>query len=130
MAKASGPETVDDLLREARSHLTRLSPQAAAAAAEDGRVLLIDIRGDHQRDRDGRIPGAHVVARNVLEWRLDPACPHRAEELTREGLPVVLICNQGYQSSLAAAELQRFGVDATDVVGGLEAWRRAGLPLL
>ena len=129
MATVKGLVTVDDLLREARSQLTRLSPRAAAAAAKEGRVHLVDIRGDHQRDRDGLIPRARVVARNVLEWRLDPASPHRIEDLTHTSLPVVLICNEGYQSSLAAAELRRFGVDATDVKGGFQAWRRAGLPL-
>ena len=93
-------------------------------------ALLIDIRGSEQIERDGLIPGAHVIARNVLEWRLDPSCAHRDEQLTSLGLPVILICNEGYQSSLAAAVLLSLGVDATDVAGGFQAWRSAGLPVV
>src|SRR5687768_14556840 len=103
MSEATPPRTVDDLLAEARAQLARVSPRAAVAAALEGTAVLVDIRGDHQRDRDGLIPGAHVVARNVLEWRLDPACANRDERFTSTGLPVILICNEGYQSSLAAA---------------------------
>lgn len=126
---ASGDwRTVDDLLEEARGRLIRLSPAAAAAAVQGG-ALLVDIRADHQRERDGLIAAASVVARNVLEWRLDPASPYRDPDLARRDLPVVLICDEGYQSSLAAATLRRFGVNATDVEGGFQAWRAAGLPV-
>ena len=120
--------TVEALLAGARDQLDRLSPESALSAACDG-ALLIDIRSDAQLQRDGLIPGAKVIPRNVLEWRLDPACPDREPELARRGRRVILICNEGYQSSLAAATLQRFGLDATDVIGGAQAWRAAGLPL-
>jgi rhodanese-related sulfurtransferase len=106
-----------------------VSPTAAAKAAREGDAILVDIRGDHQRDRDGLIPGAHVVARNVLEWRLDPACPARDERLTLPGVQVILVCDEGYQSSLAAAVLRSLEVDATDLEGGFQAWRDAELPV-
>lgn len=129
VTSASGDwRTVDDLLAEARRELTRLTPAEAAAAAERG-ARLIDIRSDRQRERDGVVPGAHVIARNVLEWRLDPASPHRDPSVASRDRPVVLICDEGYQSSLAAATLRRFGLDATDVEGGFQAWRRAGLSI-
>jgi len=124
------PTTVEQLLAAARSKLQRLSPEAAHAAVHDG-AQLVDIRSDSQRLADGLIPGAHVVARNVLEWRLDPACPHRDVELTRDHGLLVLICDEGFQSSLAAATVQRFGSrEVTDVIGGFRAWRAAGLPVL
>ena len=122
--------TVDDLLAEARSQFVRVSPRQAAAAQAAARAILVDIRGDHQREREGLIPGAERVARNVLEWRLDPACAHRDQRLTRLRCQVILICDEGYQSSLAAANLRRLGVDATDVEGGFQAWRETGLPVI
>jgi rhodanese-related sulfurtransferase len=79
--------------------------------------------------RDGLIPGARFVPRNVLEWRLDPACPHHDYELGRREARIVLLCDEGYQSSLAAATVRSFGVSATDVIGGFRAWRAAGLPV-
>jgi len=91
--------------------------------------LTARIRSEQQRNRDGVIPDAVVIQRNVLEWRLDPACPDRNPELAQRGRRLILICNEGYQSSLAAATLKRFGLDATDVIGGAQAWRGAGLPL-
>jgi rhodanese-related sulfurtransferase len=91
---------------------------------------LIDIRSDSQRASDGVIPGARFVSRNVLEWRLDPGCPHCDPSLAHAVNPPVLICDEGYQSSLAAATVHRFGPRAvTDVVGGFQAWRAAGLPV-
>ena len=124
------PTTVEQLLAAARSRLQRLSPEDAHAAVRDG-AQLVDIRSDTQRLADGLIPGAHVVARNVLEWRLDPACPHRNVELTRDHGLLVLICDEGFQSSLAAATVQRFGArEVTDVIGGFRAWQAAGLPVL
>jgi rhodanese-related sulfurtransferase len=89
----------------------------------------VDIRSDSQRARDGEVPGAAFVPRNVLEWRCDPASPHRDPDLARRDRTVIVICDEGYQSSLAAANLRRFGLDATDVVGGFQAWRAAGLPV-
>jgi rhodanese-related sulfurtransferase len=88
---------------------------------------LVDIRSDSQRARDGVVPGSRFVRRNVLEWRLDPACPQRDPELTGSGAQIVLMCDEGHQSSLAAATLQRLGhSDATDVAGGFQAWRAEG----
>ena len=113
------PANADELLRAARSGLERLTPQEAARAAAEG-ALVIDIRPADQRRRDGEIAGATVVARNVLEWRLDPACPHRQPELARTDCQVILVCDEGYQSSLAAATLRTFGLDATDVIGGVQ----------
>ena len=120
--------TVEALLTRARDQLDRLSPASALSAARGGDVL-IDIRSEAQLHRDGLIPGATVIPRNVLEWRLDPECPDRDPELAQRGRRVILICNEGYQSTLAAATLQRFGLNATDVIGGAQAWRAAGLPL-
>lgn len=87
--------------------------------------LVIDIRPLHQRERDGLLPGALVIDRNVLEWRLDPEGAHRVTELTGRSQPVVVVCDEGYASSLAAASLQRLGLwRATDLAGGFQAWRR------
>lgn len=127
-AQADRACTVAQLLAEARSRLTRLGPADAQAAVADG-ALLIDIRSDLQRSADGEPPGAHRVPRNVLEWRLDPDSPHRDPLLARCDRKIILICDEGYQSSLAAATLLRFGLDATDVVGGFQAWRALRLPV-
>jgi rhodanese-related sulfurtransferase len=125
----SGRKTVDRLLAEARAGLRRLSPSEAQAAMRDG-AHLVDIRPDAQRTADGLVPGGRSIPRNVLEWRLDPASPHRDPELARPDARIVLMCDEGYQSSLAAATLQQFGLaEATDVVGGFQAWRAAGLPV-
>jgi rhodanese-related sulfurtransferase len=123
------PTTVDELLATARSGLHRLTPREAHAQMTRG-LRLVDIRSDAQRDADGVIPGAVHVPRNVLEWRLDPASPHRNPDLGRRDVRVALICHEGYQSSLAAATIARFGLaEATDVIGGFRAWRSAGLPV-
>ena len=123
------PTTVEQLLDAARGQLTRLSPPEADAAMRTG-AKLIDIRSDRQRAADGTIPGAYHVPRNVLEWRLDPACDHRDAELAEGEAALILICDEGYQSSLAAATVQRFGErPVTDVVGGFRAWRAGGLPV-
>jgi rhodanese-related sulfurtransferase len=125
---ADQAKSVEELLSEARRRLARLSPREALAATRQGGVL-VDIRSHTQRAADGLIPMAVLVSRNVLEWRLDPGSDHRDPELARRDRPVVLICDEGYQSSLAAATVRQFGVDATDVVGGFQAWREAGLPV-
>jgi rhodanese-related sulfurtransferase len=123
------PTTVEQLLAAARATLLRLAPVDVHAAMRDG-AMLIDIRADAQRASDGTIPGAAFVSRNVLEWRLDPACPHCDERLAASDRLLVLICNEGYQSSLAAATVQRFGPrPVADVIGGFQAWRAAGLPV-
>jgi rhodanese-related sulfurtransferase len=118
--------TAEQLLAEARNGLRRLSP---SEAHDQAGILLIDIRSDTQRARDGVIPEAKFIQRNVLEWRLDPSSPHRDPELARRDVTIALICNEGYQSSLAAATLCRLGLNATDVVGGFQAWRAGELPV-
>jgi rhodanese-related sulfurtransferase len=123
------PKTVDDLLAEARARLERLDPRAASEAMTDGAVL-VDIRTYPQRAADGVVPGSIHIHRNVLEWRCDPRSDHRDERVSDRSVRVVLMCNEGYQSSLAAAVLQDLGLEeATDVDGGFQAWRAAGLPV-
>ena len=90
---------------------------------------MVDIRPADQRERDGCLPGARVIPRNVLEWRLDPRCEHRDPDVARADRQVIVVCDEGYQSSLAAATLRRLGLDATDVIGGVQSWRAEGLPL-
>jgi rhodanese-related sulfurtransferase len=125
---ADHPESADELLSLARHGLARLSPTEAFEEAKTG-ATIVDIRSDGQRGADGLIPGAVFVPRNVLEWRLDPGSEHCDPELARRDRRLILICNEGYQSSLAAATVRRFGVNSTDVVGGFQAWREAGLPV-
>jgi rhodanese-related sulfurtransferase len=119
---------VDGLLEQARSMLDRLSPRAAHQAWLGG-AELVDIRPAAQRASEGEVPGALLVERNVLEWRFDPASPARLPEATGHDVHVIVLCSEGYTSSLAAAALQQLGLfRATDVVGGFRAWRAAGLP--
>jgi rhodanese-related sulfurtransferase len=121
---------VNELLARARERLERLEPPDALAAVTDAGAILIDIRSEAQREADGIVPRARFVPRNVLEWRMDPDCPYRDPAVARLDARVVLMCNEGHQSSLAAATLQDMGfADATDVAGGFQAWRRAGLPV-
>jgi rhodanese-related sulfurtransferase len=121
--------TIDQLLAEARRHLDRLEPAGALEAMRSG-ATLIDIRSESQIAADGRVPGALVFARNVLEWRLDPASDHRHPHAPGLDEHVIITCNEGYQSSLAAATLQQLGfARATDLDGGFQAWRAAGLPV-
>jgi rhodanese-related sulfurtransferase len=121
--------TIDELLEDARRGLLRVTPVEAAAAAKAG-ALLVDTRPVEQRRRDGEIPDALLIDRNVLEWRLDPTSDARIPEATDRERAVIVICNEGYASSLAAATLQELGlVNATDLVGGFQAWRDAGLPV-
>lgn len=119
---------VDELLTHARAQFQRLDPRSAAAALADGAVL-VDIRPQAQRAIEGEIPGALIIDRNVLEWRFDPTCVARLPIVVDHELRVVVVCSEGYSSSLAAASLQQLGLHrATDVVGGFAAWRAAGLP--
>ena len=121
--------TIDELLAAARRHLRRLDPAEALHAMRAG-AALIDIRSDSQIAADGTIAGALVITRNVLEWRLDPASQHRHPGAPGLGDHVILLCDEGYQSSLAAATLQQLGfARATDVRGGFQAWRAAALPV-
>ncbi|WP_405811097.1 MULTISPECIES: rhodanese-like domain-containing protein [unclassified Streptomyces] len=120
---------IDELLERVREDLDRVDPKEAFEAAAEG-ALLVDIRYAALRERDGLIPGALVVERNELEWRLDPQGSHRAPEAVSHNLRVVVICNEGYASSLAAVSLRRLGLHrATDLVGGFQAWKSAGLPV-
>ncbi|MEU6988424.1 rhodanese-like domain-containing protein [Streptomyces sp. NPDC046324] len=122
---------IDELLERVRSGLDRIEPRAAHEAYEAGDALLVDTRYAALRERDGLIPGALIVERNELEWRLDPWGSHRAPEAVGHDLRVVVFCNEGYASSLAAASLRQLGLHrATDVIGGFQAWKAAGLPVV
>jgi rhodanese-related sulfurtransferase len=118
--------SVEELLVDARSRLTRLTPQEAAAAIGSG-AGLVDIRPAWQRAETGEIPGALVVERNHLEWRLHPASESRLPQAA-PGRRWIVVCTEGYTSSLAADALNSIGVPATDVIGGFVAWRAAGRP--
>ena len=120
---------VDQLLAQARERLRRITALEAAAELATG-ALLVDMRPADERARHGSIPGADVIERNVLEWRLDPASEWRSPIITGHDQRVILICGQGYQSSLAAATLLHIGLtNVTDVVDGFEGWIAAGLPV-
>ncbi|MGY1801703.1 rhodanese-like domain-containing protein [Blastococcus sp. SYSU D00922] len=122
--------SIDELLAQVRRRIDRVSPQEAAARLAAG-ALLVDTRPWEQRSRDGDVPGAVLVDRTVLEWRLDPASRDRIPQVTGYDLDVVVICNQGYSSSLVADTLRTLGLHrAVDVVGGFEAWAAAGLPVV
>jgi rhodanese-related sulfurtransferase len=120
---------VDQVLAKARAGIRRLTPEETEAARSRG-ALVIDTRTETQRREQGELPGALVIDRTVLEWRLDPASDARIPEATDYDLEIVVVCRQGYSSSLAAASLRSVGLwRATDLIGGIEAWQRAGLPL-
>ena len=121
--------SLDRYLAAARAGLPRLEPADAHEATRRG-ALLVDIRPEFQRRRDGEIPEAIIVERNHLEWRLHPDSPARIPEATDFDVEWIVLCDEGYASSLAASALQAVGLyRATDVVGGLQAWRAAGMPL-
>lgn len=114
--------TIDEVLDAARASLERVAPESLESERTSG-ALIVDIRPLEQRQRDGELPGALVVDRNVLEWRLDPLSDHRALESTDHDQRIVIVCNEGYSSSLAAASLQQLGLRrATDLIGGFQAW--------
>jgi len=121
--------SADDLLHAARGRLVRVTPEQALAAQNAG-ALLIDVRGDDQIRDHGSIPGAIRIPRNVLEWRADPTCAACDPRIADRALLLIIVCQQGYQSSLAAANLQEMGFTrATDLAGGFDAWVAAGLPI-
>jgi rhodanese-related sulfurtransferase len=125
---ATEHRSIDTLLADARRRLDRLEPRAAADAQRAG-ALLVDIRPDANRVAEGELPGALVVERIHLEWRLDPASPAHIPQASYDA-HVIVVCNEGYSSSLAAATLQDLGIHrATDLVGGFRAWKAAGLPV-
>jgi rhodanese-related sulfurtransferase len=122
-------QTIDDLLEQARQGLDRLGPREARAAVAGGAVI-VDVRSETQRAADGTVPGAVFYPRNVLEWRCDPDSDARDERLADLDRHLIVMCDEGYASSLAAATLQQMGFSrATDLDGGCQAWRDAGLPV-
>jgi rhodanese-related sulfurtransferase len=122
--------SIDDLLERARSRLDRVTPEQALAEARDAGAVLVDLRERHQRAAAGTIPGAIAHSRLVIEWRADPTGEWRDERIADPDRRVILFCNQGFSSSLAAVTLRELGiVRATDMIGGFEAWAAAGLPL-
>ena len=126
----TGPTTAAELLAQSRALLHRLSPSQACRAMRAG-ALLLDIRSELQRERDGVVPGSRFVPRNAFEWRCDPSCQSRDRVITAApDRQLIVMCDEGYQSSLAAATLRRFGfAQATDLVGGFRAWRADGLEI-
>ncbi|NMO55061.1 rhodanese-like domain-containing protein [Actinoplanes sp. TBRC 11911] len=125
-----GSLSIDEILAAARTRLSRLDPHSVAAAVARGAVL-VDIRPAAQRAESGEIPGAVIIERNVLEWRLDPRSEARLPFADSFDLEVIVHCEEGYTSSLAAAALQDLGLRrATDLAGGYVAWRAAGLPTI
>jgi rhodanese-related sulfurtransferase len=116
-------------LARSREGITRLTPEEARDAVAAG-ALLIDTRTERQRREQGELSGAIVIDRTILEWRLDPKSPTRIEEATDAGVQIIVVCAQGFSSSLAAASPRRIGLPrGTDMIGGFEAWRAAGLPV-
>lgn len=127
---AAGHRGIDQVLADARARLRRLDPHEAAAEMRAG-ALLVDIRPQAQRAAEGEVPGSLAVERNVLEWRFDPSSASRLPQAGSYHLRVIVMCSQGYTSSLAAASLQDLGLArATDLVGGFQAWAAAGLPVI
>jgi rhodanese-related sulfurtransferase len=122
-------KTIDELLTEARGRIDRVSPEDAAAEMREG-ALIVDIRSETQRGRDGIVPGAVYHPRNVLEWRMDPESGAADPAVGGVERRVIVMCDAGYQSSLAAATLRELGFTrAADLDGGFQAWRGAGLPV-
>jgi rhodanese-related sulfurtransferase len=119
-----GRVSIQELLDDARSRLDRVEPEKLEAEQAAG-ALVVDIRPDEQRQRDGPVPGAVIIDRNVLEWRLDPASPHCIRE-TGYDRRIIIVCNEGYSSTLATVALHTLGLqNATDLAGGFQGWRRA-----
>src|SRR5476649_983673 len=124
----AGALGIAEILEAARARLDRVTPEQAYAEVGSGAVL-IDIRPAAQRRAEGEIPGAIVIGRNVLEWRIDPRSDHRLP-IASYALRVIVVCSEGYTSSLAAASLLDLGITgATDLDGGFRAWQAARLPV-
>ncbi len=127
--RPAGARTIDEILAAARARITRVTPRQAFGELDHG-ATLVDIRPAAQRAAEGEIPGATVIERNVLEWRFDPASQAKLASVTGYDDRILVICSEGYTSSLAAAALQDLGLaGATDVAGGFQAWAAAGLPV-
>ena len=121
--------SIDDVLEDARARLQRVTPAEAAQAVDERGALLVDTRPEWQRREEGEIPGALLIERNHVEWRLDPTSDARIPEAVDHDVEVIVVCSEGYASSLAAASLQDLGLHrATDLIGGFRAWREAGFP--
>ena len=122
-------KTIDDYLEEARRRLRRLSPHEAREAARAGAVL-VDTRSEDQRLRQGLVPGAISHPLSVILWRLDPDCPTTNDKIPLDA-EVILICREGYSSTFAALQLEEIGFEnVADVIGGVDGWKAAGLPLI
>jgi rhodanese-related sulfurtransferase len=120
---------IDEMLAGAQARLKRVTPAQAAAALRDGKVL-VDTRAGDNRLRDGSIPGSVHIPLSVLEWRVDPTSGHQSPDLVGHEDDLILICHEGYSSSLAAVRLHELGfTNTTDVIGGFVAWAAAGLPV-
>jgi len=130
VAEPTDRRTLDELLAEAEARITRLSPEEAEQAMAAG-ALLIDVRSERDRERDGIVPGSLHIPRTVLEWRADPDGAWRNPHVGRLDRQLILLCNHGYSTVLAAATLAELGhTGAGDVRGGFAAWRAAGLPTM
>lgn len=130
MSRPAGSCSIDQMLAQARSRLQRLTAAQAHDAVAAG-ALLVDIRPEWQRAAEGAVPGALLVERNHLEWRFDPACEARLPQATGYDVQVIVLCSEGYTSSLAADSLRTLGLHrATDVIGGFQAWSAQNLPVL
>ena len=129
MTRTAAPQRIDEMLAAARAGLDRITPREAHESARGGAVI-VDIRPEPYRHVEGEIAGALFIERNVLEWRLDPTSDSRLP-IAHYDLRVIVVCNEGYASSLAAAALKELGLHrATDLIGGFRAWRAAGLPTI
>jgi rhodanese-related sulfurtransferase len=126
--RPAGARSIEDLLAVARTRIARVTPHEAVDRIAAG-ALLVDIRPAAQRRQEGEVPGTLVVERNVLEWRFDPSSDARLPEATGYDLEVIVLCSEGYTSSLAADALRSLGLwRSADVIGGFRAWAAAGLP--
>jgi len=122
MNEPGDSHSIDEILAAARARLDRVAPENLEHERLTGAVI-VDIRPVEQRTRDGALPGAIVIDRNVLEWRLDPSCEHHIGDIAGYDTRIVIVCNEGYSSSLAAALLHEIGLSrATDLIGGYQAW--------
>jgi rhodanese-related sulfurtransferase len=126
--RPAGARSIEEILADARGRLRRVTPDEAFRERAEGAVL-IDIRPASQRADEGEIPGSAIVERNHLEWRLDPGCDARLPWVTGYDHRIIVVCQEGFTSSLAAAALHDLGLGrATDLIGGFRAWSAAGLP--
>jgi len=129
VSRPDGALSIDQMLSQARVRLHRLTPPQAYDALAAG-ALLVDIRPGWQRAKEGEVPGALLIERNHLEWRFDPECTARLPQATSYDTQVIVLCSEGYASSLAADSLRRLGLHrATDVIGGFKAWAAQDLPV-